>query len=119
MNFVPDSFFVMADSYICHGALVEKDESAKRANESSRRRNESAIKINEFGGKNVGNEQIVWRIHFRHWRIHLGSWRIQEKFMNTPRPLMNKDQKVHFWRRFEMSKRGNLLFFLIKVADSC
>ncbi len=29
MNFVPESFFVMADSYICHGALVENDESAK------------------------------------------------------------------------------------------
>ena len=117
-NFVPDSFFVMADSYLCHGALVENDESAKRINEPSRRRHESTIKINESVGKNVGNEEIVWRIHFRHWRIHFGSWQIQEKFMNTPRLVMNKDKKVHFWRRFEMSKRGNLPFFLIKVADS-
>ncbi len=63
-NFVPDSFFVMADSYLCHGALVENDESAKRINEPSGRRNESTIKINESAGKNVGNEEIVWRIHF-------------------------------------------------------
>jgi hypothetical protein len=96
MNFVPCSFFVMADSYLCHGALVENDESAKRINESSRRRNEFTIKINESGGENVGNEGIVWRIHFRHWRIHIGSWRIQEKFMNTPRPVMNKHKKAHF-----------------------
>jgi hypothetical protein len=34
----------------------------------------------------VGNEEIVWRIHFWHWRIHLRSWRIQQKFMNTPKP---------------------------------
>ncbi len=61
---VPDSFFLMADSYICHGALVENDESAKRVNESSRSRNESVIKRNESGEKNVGNEEIVWRIHF-------------------------------------------------------
>ncbi len=48
-------FFVMADSYICHGALFENDESAQRVKESSRRRNQSAIKKNESGGKNVGN----------------------------------------------------------------
>jgi hypothetical protein len=54
----------MADSYICHGALVGNDESAKRVNESSRRRNESAVEINESGGENVGKEEIVWRIHF-------------------------------------------------------
>jgi hypothetical protein len=59
-----DSFSVKADSYICHGALVEKDESAYRVNESYSRRNESAIKNNECGGKNVGNEEIVCRIHF-------------------------------------------------------
>jgi hypothetical protein len=35
--------FVMADSYICHGALVERDESAKRVNEYYSRINESAI----------------------------------------------------------------------------
>ncbi len=110
MNFVPDSFFVMADSYICHGALVENDESAKRVNESSRRRNESVIKINESGGKNVGNEQIVWRIHFRHWWIHLGSWRIQEKFMNTPRPLMNKDKKFTFGGDLRCLKEVTYLF---------
>jgi hypothetical protein len=51
-----DSFSVMADSYICHGALVEIDESAKRVNESYRIINESAIKNNESGGKNVENE---------------------------------------------------------------
>jgi hypothetical protein len=59
-----DSFFFMTDSYICHGALVERDESAKRVNESYSTINESAIKNNESGGKNVGNEEIVWRIHF-------------------------------------------------------
>ncbi len=63
-NFVPYLFFVVADSCLCHGALVENDESAKRINEPSRRRNESNIKINESGGKNVGNEESVWRIHF-------------------------------------------------------
>ncbi len=56
INFVPYSFFFMANSYISHGALVENDESAKRINESSRRRNEFTMKINESGGKNVGNE---------------------------------------------------------------
>jgi hypothetical protein len=44
------------------------------------------MKRNESGGENVGNEEIVWRIHFWHWRIHLRSWRIQQKFMNTPQP---------------------------------
>ena len=56
--------FVMTDSYICHGALVERDESAKRVNESYSRINESGMKNNESGGKSVGNEEIVWRIHF-------------------------------------------------------
>ncbi len=54
-----DSFFVMTDSYICHGALVERKESAKRVNESYSRINESANKNDESGGKNVGNEEIV------------------------------------------------------------
>jgi hypothetical protein len=54
----------MAYSYICHGALVERDESTKRVNESYSRINESAIKNNESGGENVGNKEIVWRIHF-------------------------------------------------------
>jgi hypothetical protein len=76
------------------------------------------MKIDESGGKNVENQEIVWRIHCIHWRIRFGPWRIQEKFMNTPRSLMNKPKKVHFWRRFVMSKRGNLLIFLKKVADS-
>jgi hypothetical protein len=59
-----DSFFVMAYSYICHGALVERDESAKRVNESYSRINECAIKNNESGGKKVGKKETVWRIHF-------------------------------------------------------
>ncbi len=63
-HFLPDSFFVMANSSLCHGALVQNDESAKRRNEPSSRKNESTIKITESVGKNVGNEEIVWRIHF-------------------------------------------------------
>ena len=54
---MPDSFFVMPDSCLCHGALVENDESAKRINEPSRRRHESTIKINESVGKNVGKRR--------------------------------------------------------------
>ncbi len=56
--------FLSADSYICQGALVERDESAKRVHESYSRINESGMKNNESGGENVGNEEIVWRIHF-------------------------------------------------------
>ena len=45
-------------------------------------------------------------------------WRRHEKYMNTPCTKMNKAGKGHFWFSLEMSKRGNLLFFLKKVADS-
>ncbi len=68
--------------------------------------------------KRWGTKKLCWRIHFLQWLIHFGPWRIHEKFMNTPCPLMNKANKVHFWCRFEMSKRGNLLFFLKKGSDS-
>jgi hypothetical protein len=54
-----DLFFAMAISYKCHGALVGIDESTKRVNESSRRINEPVVEINECGGKNVENEQIL------------------------------------------------------------
>ncbi len=107
-------FFVMADSFISHGGLVENDDSAKRINETAMWKNEFATKIDESCAKKDGNQETVLRIHFQQWRIHFGTWRIHEKLMNTPCLLMNKAGKGHFWFSLEVSKRGNLLFFLKK-----
>ncbi len=94
--FLQDSYFMMPDSFIRHGGLVKKSESATKINESATCKNESSLCLNEsaslkyeFGTKYKPESYYMCRIRIILSRTHLCGGADSSKVMSEPKTKMN------------------------------